>query len=799
MSKTLVKSSITSIVESALAKSNGVPLHSHSYLTASLAAIIRKESQAFFSQSDINDTYVSGLLHDVAKNTLLNQERLKTNKKLQHRPFRHNEIIWAFLSKHLICPSETSKNIILHNVYWHHGIENRMHNDSDSVIYNTIAKEDIKRLKITVTHLLNNIPGYKCADKPDLDNNPKSPFFFKEYINNYDKFNQLTTYSRMCLISADRIISAFSPELVKAFYKSDGKVNEEYLYNYIRPFLYIEKAKNLSKINYGNARFKIQKNILAVKDKTICYNGPAGFGKTPVGLLWILRNNKKTIWVCPRNFVAESVYHSIIEIFKEFNVRDISVELFLTGRVQQSNSGRFNGFDSDIIITNIDNLVSPTIDNKHADRLFYSVNSNVIFDEYHEYISETQNPLLACFVNLMRTRHRLTNSQTLLLSATPILGLEKYWDVDEVKTKYLPSHKTHFPAAHKKKYLINFVDTIPQVKPDSNSLIFLSSIKNVQEFKINNWDAILYHNEFEDHKKAEKLAELFRLYGKKSSRTSNKTNVISTHALQASADLSFEKLYDSIISPQTTLQKGGRINRWGELKECIWTFFEHNNKSENATKNILYSMKLSKLWIQHLKKYNSKKLTLDNIYNIYNNFHSKYSDEIQSYLKKCLDVSESLLRKIHPVQIDILDENIDIDKKIVNASGNKIRANGNEIFCIFKKQDSDEYSNVFNINPYGGPETYKERFKEKDNITSNQLKAMKQIAKSKDKRFNYSELIEKKQNDNSIIRKAAKLSITPYIRFDKVYNEELGLIDVADSYELLNKIKNNKPIKNSKI
>ena len=90
--------------------------------------------------------------------------------------------------------------------------------------------------------------------------------------------------------------------------------------------------------------------------KTTQVNAPAGFGKTILGLLWAFNSNKKIIWVCPRNTVAESVYRSITEELKFFNIDFLSTELFLSGEVKKNNILFEGDFKSDIIVTNIDNF-----------------------------------------------------------------------------------------------------------------------------------------------------------------------------------------------------------------------------------------------------------------------------------------------------------------------------------------------------------------------------------------------------------------------------------------------------------
>ena len=78
----------------------------------------------------------------------------------------------------------------------------------------------------------------------------------------------------------------------------------------------------------------------------------------------MVSRNRKIIWVCPRNTVGESVYDTIIGELKSFGFDNISVELFLTNQVEKSTHNS-TGFESDIIVTNVDNYLVPTFDSRY--------------------------------------------------------------------------------------------------------------------------------------------------------------------------------------------------------------------------------------------------------------------------------------------------------------------------------------------------------------------------------------------------------------------------------------------------
>lgn len=781
LNKKNTKLFMSEIAQAPLSKSNGVSLISHSNLVARFSEIIAQKKH-----SNPEDTLFlqavrcSGLLHDIAKVIEKNQEKIKKGKKMNTKPDRHNEQAWAFLSKHLHCESRELKEMVLYGVYWHHGIEGGMAEKTNDVIYDNIGDEDLKRMILCTKDLLFGNNEFSCLEEPSLKNqNQKSPVFYS--IGNEDEdVLERKIFLRMCLISADRIVSELeseNKEWPKDEFKLDAAIN-----SHIDNLMLIKGAKSIENIKFKNERFKIQKGLTDDEAQTICFNAPAGFGKTIAALYWMLRNGEKVIWVCPRNTVAKSVYQSILETFSEFKIKNITVELFLGGVVEESNWKHKNGFESDLIITNIDNFSSPTYDNRTAKNLFFVMNSNVVFDEYHEFVASEKQALFSCFINILRARHRQTTSRTLLISATPIYGIEQNWDYDSNRTKHLPGLYKHYPAAHEKKYKLNVFDNeddLSKINENSSSLIVYNSIGEVQRCKINFKNSMLYHGDFEKGIKTAKLWEIFRIYGKHSERTLTKDNVISTHALQASADISFSKLYESIISPLSTLQRVGRIDRWGDydLVPEINVFKSENN-SEKRMIEILYDSELCKKWFNFLKLYNGELLTISDFYELYNEFNNANQKEIKRYINNTFSKSQTILNKIYPIQIDTNNNTEDKDKKNLVAGSNKIRATGSEIFCIYPKKGTDEFTEIFNVTVYGN--NFSEVFKEKNDgdVIRKKQNAMSRIIQNKDERYDYSSLIKCENLDT--IRRMARNSTTPYIAFNEIYDHELGLVKIKD-------------------
>jgi CRISPR-associated endonuclease Cas3-HD len=736
-----------------LAKSSGLSLIDHSKLVSRFAIEIANQSLLTKDDELIEIIRLSALLHDIGKCTTQFQKKLGV-KGIEEAEieckikYRHNEVGWAFLSRYL---NVKNLDIILDNVYWHHGISNRLSGYYDTDI--EITDTDITTMNEYLISI--GLVGVEKEYKPK-----KSPRY---YISgdNADEVNSKNLFTRTCLISADRLASSLN----------DINISDEEIMSYV-------SASNTrccdvditSHKYYGNKRFLQQEDIISKVVRTTQINAPAGFGKTLLGLLWNFKTNRKLIWVCPRNVVAESVYKSILEELNNFGVNYLSVELYTGGEVKECNE-LFNGdFSSDIIVTNIDNYLSPSVDNRHGERLYTIINSDVVFDEFHELVSDSA--LFSCFINIMKTRNCLTNSSTLLLSATAT-HMHRLWDSVNQKTLLLPEKGRHYLAPHTNKYLIRTGSNINITNKYDNNLIVLNSIGNAQMYKKPVNADLLIHSKFEDLDRDNNMKLLYDFYGKNSIRNQVKPNIVGTHIIQASLDVSFNNLYESVLSPQSTLQRCGRCDRWGDIvTESSINIIRLVNNGETSVRNLLYTNNLSNLWFEHISKYDNQKLTLDELYLIYNEFESNYENILYRYVYDKYVNSLESLSYIYPVKFFTKGKS-----DIKSAGGNKLRSTNSEVFVICKYYNSDKYTNPYSISVRENDFNKEFNENESSNILKRILGTMKLLRDSNDDRFDYNEILtEKKYMNLDNIRKFGKKSNTPYIRFDKVYHPEYGEI-----------------------
>lgn len=698
----------------------------------------------------------ASLLHDLGKINTNFQKKIKGEKHDDNK-FRHNEIAWAFLTKHL---SHKHNNLILNLVYWHHGISNPMNKHYRSDILKTLKNNEDKDVKNMFHFLEKNVNKKYISEKPNSEKNELTPTFYVED----DYMNHKLTYLRSCLISADRITSLLEVSDDLNNYKNhiDGFIKKENIFNFIES-PYDDKE-----------RFKEQQKIVKKCDYTTLVKAPAGFGKTLVGLLWSAESDKKLIWVCPRNAVAESVYFSIEHELKNANLNDVKIELYLTGETKKANYDleTDDNFNSDIIITNIDNYLRPVVSQSGgSSRMFLINNADVVFDEFHELIDNSA--LFAAFHNIFKSRHVFTNGRTLLLSATPNVLCElDDFNSEDKKIKILPDKNSHYNAAHNKKYFLNIIKEKFKINTKHN-LIIHNTIKDVQKYyKDNDGECFIMHSGYLDNIKTEKINYVLENYGK-TSNVEDEKDICGAPIVQAGLDISLNNLYESVLSPESTLQRIGRCNRWGGYtNKSQINIFKKSGQSERMIKKILYDYVLSDKWFDYLKNQN-KELTLNEIYDTYNSFNKEYNLQIKDYMLKKLQESKKRLCGIYPFKLNDKKRNNDV----INANGNKLRQTTKGIFFIVKEFGTNKWVGPFSDNIYENigynfnEETYGNNISKMIKKVYNELKD--------DKRFDYDQILKKHKKDITLekMREYGEKSNTPYVRFDMVYHNEYGLID----------------------
>jgi len=239
----------------------------------------------------------------------------------------------------------------------------------------------------------------------------------------------------------------------------------------------------------------------------------------------------------------------------------------------------------------------------------------------------------------MRARHRLAdNCKTLLLSATPSL-VQKLWDTDERKTLILPNEKEHYAPQHMGTYQIAFNGGLPVTAVPGSLLVCNSVSESQNNFRDAGYRHIIHHRYTDTDRKAIE-ATIKKLFGGKDAKgVSEGENLSAALVVQAAMDISFKALYDSVCSPESTLQRIGRTDRWGTFQLMLPSITFVNlasKKNEGGAIKTVYKSDLQNLWYQFLinELTGVSAVNLVRLYEVYNKFLQTYMEEIRKYLSE---------------------------------------------------------------------------------------------------------------------------------------------------------------------
>lgn len=721
--------------------------------------------------------------HDSKKrNTLIKKTYPKISSKNVYYP-RHNEISWAFTELFSQSKSLFSK-IGGQAIYWHHGtlipfnkLDKR---DTNQVIneLNLFSDNEDQIVFDKIWEIIGSVKfPFDISKFLDLSKTPGNsktkPLLFEEEVKNEQMLNSQRLLIRSCVIFADHKISSLSSSELKTLIKNAN--NERFFRKFFNAQLTKLKNELTCPEGFNSERFDLQKKIVNSCEKTTVIKAPAGFGKSLIGVLWGLNQSGQIYWVCPRNTVAEGVYENILKEIKTFNL-DISVELFLASeRVKSTHDN--DVCTSNIIVTNIDNLLSPMVSYKATNRLFDINANNIVFDEFHEFVND--EALFGAFIVYMRARNRLCGNdvKTLLLSATPSTFYQ-LWDSETKKTLLLPDPTHHYPAQHEEYYKFTFTDKFVTNVPNS-SLTMYSAIRNVQANYQNGYSHII-HSKYSDNDRHQKMSDILALFGKGGNKNGK---VISAPILQAALDISFNSLNKTIESPECDIQTLGRVNRWGEVKAiCNVNMISlFSDDAEKSVINSRYEWQFSKEWAKWLESNIKKNVTLDDVYKLYNEFNIKFNSELTDFFKKKNQEAIKKLSTFYPKQT--FGVITDSTKKI---SAKTLRNSSPNYFIVVKDTNGNWCNFTFNVERYELDKLLKDVNNSNLVMSSSISTVWANLEKIQDQNgeyiYDYSDLndyfFNKRKRialNHNDMKMFAKNSSTPLPISSSVYNSIIGL------------------------
>lgn len=611
-------------------------------------------------------------LHDIGKCTTLTQSYYKDTKKYENKFYSeptHNVISWSFIKSYLGLNNKIDTPIT--KGVLHHHVLNQvdlLKNNTQNYLWHTYLTVEERNGMISfyneITTFLTNVHNITHCIEPlteeNADANVNNEYIYQDInITSSNQINRkdilldtVTSLIRACLILADRIVSLISEtQLNNANLILDN--NQEFFEQYYNNLLKTNSIKgiDISTRGYDMDRLKSQYKVLDTVNEHnhTVVSASAGFGKTLIGLMHFLKTKQKITWVVPRNVIASGTYKSIIQELNNIGETDVKVSLYYAGDVLESTHGNItsdNIEESDIIVTNIDSLLNRNVKNNMTRMLLQAYTSNIIFDEFHEFLC--QKPLFSAFIRLMWTRVFSTTSKTILLSATPMnldcFGLQNYI--------YYLNDTPIINGDMKVNISIKEVDFNEQFNTEDNDTFIITNtipqaVKIFQD--INNDDKILIHAHFTQKDRKNIEHNIYNLHDKFSD-VKKRNTVVGTNIIGVGLDVSAHSIYDFVLNPESTIQRGcGRGGRFNEHEyngtinytACI-------TKGKNKLVNEVFTKSLQSKWIETLTQLNGKTVTKNYLYELYYQFYTNNKKEVDNMYLNFFQKSNEDLFDIKP-------------------------------------------------------------------------------------------------------------------------------------------------------
>jgi CRISPR-associated endonuclease/helicase Cas3 len=453
---------------------------------------------------------------------------------------------------------------------------------------------------------------------------------------------------------------------------------------------------------YPNSERNEEQNEVAqeLADKEIMVavlKGSAGCGKTKIALEWALETSAKRIyWVCPRVQVCEGIYEDLAS--SEY-LPNSSIEI-VTGEIKkrrvkgkEEETPEDETFASDIVITTIDQIVNSITTHKHISSFMDFMNSHVVFDEYHEYINMQGFNLL--FAELIEAKKMQQSEEsypnTLLVSATPNpLFVKEFLRLDDEAIVGMKSFNDS-------TYQIEFVpyddkdestNPLMQEQASKNTFVISNTAIMAQRSFIEHQskeNAILFHSKFIKKDKEHLFSEIFSSFKKGGSK---KYDVLrSGPVVQASLNITSDKMISEMTHAENFLQRLGRLDRFGENSEinqyiiAISDGIKSGKANDGSSRflNKLDSLQSAKAWYDFLQNNKKESYSINEIYELYENFYKDAT--AKEFIRQ--DLISALKKSVEIIDANVLDPKSFPTSKKNEKGGVKIKKNslrGNSLF-----------------------------------------------------------------------------------------------------------------------
>jgi len=695
-----------------LAKSKregGTTLISHSIASINVSAVIARKYVVNLDEIFPETLYSNGF-HDIGKikedlqkfyqglkkakdETLTNDSSDPLLRQSENIP--HNVVSWAFIKNNTSFGEYSNIfDSFVSSILYHHVVDGEYDNPSSIISKYSDDIANMNEFFCLITNYIKNTFGVDsvCGKKVCLSNNKdKKSSTSSEVVYPImddigtikDELKEFSEYFllRAIQIFSDRLVSSLSREELDKFVSNDIGYIESYLNS-----LCAYSTKDL-KLDYDtlvengydgerlNKQFDLAEKI--VSNKNVICSSSAGSGKTLLGILVSVMQGKKTIWVVPTNFTAISTYESITRELSKMGL-NVSVSLYYGGQFVKNNE------NSDILITNIDTFLGTMVKNSISHWLFKFLNGTVIFDEYHEFVCSPKAPMFSAFIGTAYCLMKHTASNILLMSATAHRYDEIFWGEPLVKFIKADVYGADTPIQIKIKTYRSIDEFIVEKK---DSIAVMHSIPNVTDFgsKHIGENYIFAHTRFPENEIYPKLLDVIDNHGKNGSPSERRT-LVGTSFLGFALDITTDNMYDFVVSPDTTIQRGaGRVNRFcnsnnlGTYNMCLFT--------DGRTPNIIsssYDKNLFNRWVNLMSKFDGEVITKGELYILYNKFYEDNKLDIMNFYHNRFVSSSQDLSSLLPYHSRCSG---DVENKKLPKNNKTFRGVTDYVYVVAYKED----------------------------------------------------------------------------------------------------------------
>ena len=657
----------------------GTSLKEHSVKTALIANNILKYKECN-SERVIKIALIASIFHDCGKTSKSFQEYLRSTEEERESP-GHNSVGAVLFSNIVDLKNTADENIIRDIIEFHHTPFTKETYLSD--LYPTINDvANVIEYYQNIVNVVEELTGINLGITfTKIDKKFEERF---EYIK-IPQNSSFTHYDKDITISlrqTSNFVAAF--DIVRT---SDILASKECDFT---PLQY--KAFDINKPeHYDTARYNEQMMLIEYllsnnENKNDCVIASTGYGKTAMGLVYILKTGGYGMWILPTNDLAITTYNNILKHIKDFSLENkVSVSLLLSGTWVAGDKAE----DANIIVTNEDNFELSTFKNKRKYMGIHRITRTCIFDEFHKYITEA--PLMYSFVTSLTARRKFANAKTLLMSATPIFHKqfvnEEHCNVVTVENETFNNTRYAFSFTDAKNYKCGNIK-------NEDTLVVNNTVSQAQD-NYENCDMCI-HSLFTDAHKKSKLTYLLETKGK---GKVNNESVSTTNMANEGHDISFSK--GVLVNPTfwDVMQASGRINRFDQSKpKRIYCIRDTGKKQNYTLKKIFKNEAIVNQTFETLKKIFDGRTEVTNkeLFDALMNFNK--TTVAKRYVNNCLEMSAESY-------FDIIFTEGDIIQEYANKTGKKVKdgmtlRGNNPTMFITVLQDDGEMSDIITANVY---------------------------------------------------------------------------------------------------